>query len=149
MKKEAKSHNQLLYFNRIIFVLSILGTIMAVYVLQGWLRKTNIVCLTGGCEEVRKSAFSYPFGIPVPVVGLLGYTFLMVLSFLRTASLDKRLLYAVLGMATFGIFFVSWFTFTEVYYIKAICTWCAVSAVDMLVIFIVAIKSYKLLKEDG
>ena len=46
--------------------------------------------------------------------------------------------------ATFGVLFVSWFTYTELFVIKAICTWCAVSAVNMVIIFILALKSYSL-----
>jgi len=127
------------------FVLSIAGVLMAAYVLQSWLRQTSIVCLTGGgCDIVRKSAYSYPFGIPVPAVGLVGYTILVVLTFLRTASNDKRLLWGILGMGAFGVSFVSWFTYTELFLIKGICTWCAVSAVNMFVIFILALKSYQL-----
>lgn len=132
--------------NRIIFILSIFGLILAIYVLQSFLRQSSIVCLNSGCETVRKSSFSYIFGIPVPAFGLIGYTLLAVLTFLRTTSKDIRLLQWMVGIATFGIVFVSWFTFTEVFIIKAICTWCAVSAVNMFVIFYFALNCYKIEK---
>jgi uncharacterized membrane protein len=135
--------------NRVIFVLSILGIIMAVYVLQSFLRQTGIVCLNGsGCELVRKSPVSYPFGIPVPAFGLVGYTGLAILSFLHTLShpqaLSSKLLTGMLGIAIFGICFVSWFTIMELFVIKGVCTWCAVSAVNMYVIFGLVIKSWSL-----
>lgn len=132
--------------NRIIFILSIFGTIMAIYVLQSFLRQSSIVCLNSGCETVRKSSFSYIFGIPVPAFGLIGYTLLAILTFLRTTSRDIRLSQWMVGIATFGIVFVSWFTFTEIFIIKAICTWCAVSAVNMFVIFYFALNCYKIEK---
>ena len=133
--------------NRIMFVLSILGVITAVYVLQSFVRQSGIVCLTGGgCEAVRKSPYSYPFGIPVPAVGLVGYSILTALTFLRTTSTDKRLLSGILGMGAFGVAFVSWFTYMELFVIRGVCTWCAVSAVNMTVIFILAIKSYFMIK---
>lgn len=132
--------------NRIIFVLSLLGVIVAAYVLQGWLRNSPLVCLNGSeCAMVAKNPASYPFGIPVPAVGLLGYTILAILAFLRTTSNDKRLLYGILGMGAFGVFFVSWFTYTELFVIKAVCTWCAVSAVNMVIIFLLALQSYRLI----
>lgn len=134
-------------YNRIIFLLSVIGVVIAIYVLQSFIRGTSIVCVNSGCETVRKSSSSYIYGLPVPAVGLVGYSLLAVLSFLRTMSLDKRLLYAVLGIATFGILFVSWFTYTEVFVIKAVCTWCAVSTVNMMVIFLFSITSYRLLKK--
>lgn len=126
--------------NRGIFVLSLLGIIMAAYVLQSFLRNTGIVCVTGGgCESVRKHAASWPFGIPVPAVGLAGYTILTICAFLRTLKLNSRFSLIVtrvmLGMATFGVVFVSWFTYTELFIIKGICTWCAISTINMVVIF--------------
>jgi uncharacterized membrane protein len=137
--------------NRIMFVLSIAGLLMGTYVLQSFLRQTGIICLTGGgCEAVRKSALSYPFGIPVPAIGVVGYTFLVVLTFLRTVNqkLEKNLLAGILGMATFGICFVTWFTYTEIFLIKGICMWCAISAVNMYVIFALTLISLKLGKQS-
>lgn len=134
-------------YNRIIFVLSIIGTLIAIYVFQSFVRQTSIVCVNSGCETVRKSANSYILGFPVPGVGLFGYSFLAILAFLRTMSSDKRLLYAMLGISTFGVVFVSWFTYTEIFVIKAICTWCAISAVNMLIIFLLTLSSYKLINK--
>lgn len=125
--------------NRILFVLSLAGILMAIYVLQSFLRHTGIVCATGGCETVRKSPLSWPFGIPVPAVGLVGYIILTVCAFLRTTKLETKQRHIVnrimIGMATFGIVFVSWFTYTEIFIIKGICMWCGISAIDMFIIF--------------
>lgn len=134
--------------NRIIFILSIAGLLMGLYVLQSFLRQTGIVCLSGGgCEAVRKSTLSYPFGIPVPAIGVAGYTFLMVLSFLRTFKNNKGLLWGIFGMGLFGICFVSWFTYTEIFLIKGICMWCGISAINMYIIFGLAVKSLSLTKK--
>lgn len=130
--------------NRVIFILSIIGVVMAIYVLQSFLRQSKIVCVNQGCELVRKSIYSYPLGIPVPAFGLIGYSLLVLFTFLRTTSKDKRLLYPVLGISVFGILFVTWFTYTELFIIKAICTWCAVSAVNMYIIFFLTLKILKL-----
>lgn len=117
---------------------------MAVYVLQSFIRQSPIVCVNSGCEIVRKSALSYPLGIPVPAYGLVGYALMAILAFARTTHEDKRLLKAIFAIATFGILFVSWFTFTEVFYIRAICTWCAISAVNMFIIFFLVVKSFRI-----
>ncbi|MFH0749374.1 MAG: vitamin K epoxide reductase family protein [Candidatus Gottesmanbacteria bacterium] len=141
-------NTQLKSLNRIIFILSIAGLIMGTYVLQSFLRQTGIVCLSGGgCEAVRKSILSYPFGVPVPAVGVAGYTFLMVLSFLRTFKNNKGLLWGIFGMTLFGICFVTWFTYTELFLIKGVCMWCAISAVNMYVIFGLTVKSLMLAKK--
>ena len=143
----AETH-KVIILNRIIFILSLFGILVAVYVLHGWLQNSPLLCPTGGCTTVAKSPFSYPFGIPVPAVGLLGYTILTVLALARTFTTDKRLLYAILGMGAFGVCFVCWFTYVELFKIHAVCTWCADSAVNMLVIFLLSVKSYLLAKKS-
>jgi len=136
---------KIVMINRIIFILSLAGVLMAAYVLQSFLRNTGILCLTGGgCELVRKSPVSYPFGIPVPAFGLVGYTGLTILSFFRTtdrSASNNKLLKFMLGIAIFGVCFVSWFTIMELFVIKGVCAWCAISAVDMYIVFGLVIKS--------
>jgi uncharacterized membrane protein len=133
--------------NRIVFILSLLGVIMAIYVLQSFIRDTGIVCLTGGgCELVRKNPIAWPFGIPVPAFGLVGYLGLTILSFLRTTNKEPRTtnlyLKGMLGIAIFGICFVTWFTTMELFVIKGTCTWCAISAVNMYIVFGLVIMSF-------
>lgn len=143
-----KTDKKIALLNRVIFILSLAGILMAAYVLQGWLRHSSILCLTGGgCTLVQKNRLSYPFGIPVPSIGLVGYTILTILAFLRTTSDNKNLLKGILGMALFGICFVTWFTYTEIFLIKGICMWCAISAVNMYVIFGLTIASLRLSKK--
>lgn len=134
--------------NRVIFILSLVGLMLGTYVLQSFLRQSSIICFNGGgCEAVRKSSASWPFGIPVPAVGVTGYSILLILTFLRTVKEDIRLLKGILGMATFGIFFVTWFTYTELFVIHGVCTWCAVSAVNMYIIFGLTLVSLKQISE--
>lgn len=132
------------YLNRVIFVLAIVGILIAAYVTQSFVRKVGIICVSGGCELVRKSPASYLWGIPVPSVGLVGYSVIAILAFLRTTNPAKGLLYGLLGMTAFGVVFTSWFTYTELFVIKGVCTWCAISTVNMFVLFGLALKSYLL-----
>ena len=131
--------------NRAIFFLSLLGIVMAIYVLQGFLRQAPIVCLNSGCEIVRKSPYSYLFGIPVPGYGLVGYTILAILAFLRSASpkRNKQLLPWIVGVATGGVAFIGWFTYMQLFVIRGVCTWCAVSAVNMVIIASIAWIEYR------
>lgn len=130
--------------NRILFILALLGVVLAVYVTQSFLRKTPIVCLNSGCELVRKNPASYIMGIPVPAFGLVGYTILVVLTFLRTTSkeLHKKLLPWIVGVTVGGVLFVSWFTYTEAFVIGGFCTWCVVSAFNMITMFTLSLTSY-------
>jgi uncharacterized membrane protein len=136
--------------NRIIFFLSLIGIAIAIYVTQSFLRKTGVFCLNaGGCELVRKSPASYLFGFfPVPAVGLIGYTVLAVCAFLKTLKLStfhfQLVTRVAIAMATFGVLFVGWFTYTELFVIKGVCTWCAISAVNMVVICALAWRVKKI-----
>ncbi len=137
-----------LVYNRLIFILSLIGIVIAAYVTQSFLRGSPIVCVNIGCELVRKNPASFLWGVPVPAVGLVGYSLLAVFAFLRTVSEKnfKTFLYGILGVAAFGVIFVSWFTYTEIFVIKGICTWCAISAANMLIIFTLAVLSYRKLR---
>ncbi len=131
--------------NRIIFILSLAGILIAFYVLQGFIRQAPIICVNTGCELVRKNPASYLFGVvPVPAVGLVGYFILAICAFLRTFELTQKARTLVtrimLGMGAFGVAFVSWFTYTEIFVIRGICTWCTISAVNMVVVFILTLR---------
>ena len=141
-----KKTSSLQKYNRLVFFFSLLGMAIAIYVLQSFLRKISIACLNSGCDQVRGNPASYIFNIPVPAFGLIGYSILAIFSFLRSVKDTQKLLRIILGISTFGFFFVAWFTYTEIFVIKAICTWCAVSAILMTTIFLLSLKSYKLLQ---
>lgn len=143
MNGASSMHGTLRLINRVIFVLSVIGILIALYVFQSFVRNAPIVCVNTGCELVRKNPASYLLGIPIPAFGLVGYALLAILSFLRTTTTSDIYLKAMLGMATFGVLFVSWFTYTELFVIRAVCTWCAISAVNMLAIFILVSYSFK------
>lgn len=133
--------------NRILFILAIAGILIAIYVTQSFVRNVGIVCVSGGCEAVRKSPASYIAGVlPVPAVGLIGYSVIAILAFARTTSKNKNLLRGILGMAAFGVAFTLWFTYTEVFVIRAVCTWCAISTANMFILFLLSVKSYLLEK---
>ena len=126
--------------NRLIFLLSLFGLIVAGYVLQGYLRQSSVYCpVGGGCDLVRKSPYAWPFGIPVPAFGFVGYLTILSLSFFKTAIADAKKRYDVslwiAGIATFGVGFVTWFTLTEAFLIGGFCSWCVVSAIVMYFIF--------------
>lgn len=135
--------------NRIIFFLSLIGIVIAIYVSQSFLRKASIVCISTGCETVRKSPLAYPLGIPVPLFGLVGYLILGISSFLRTMKQKSDTLTTLanimLGVAIFGISFVTWFTYTEIFIIRGICMWCGISAINMYIIFAIIMYERKTL----
>ncbi len=132
------------------FMMAIIGILIAAYVTQSFVRKVGIVCVNTGCEAVRKNPASYITGIPAPAFGLVGYTILVLILFFRSTSvtLQKKLLPWVIGIAAGGVAFISWFTYIEITVIKAICTWCAISGINMSLLFLLSIKSFILEKKS-
>lgn len=140
--------------NKLLFVLSFIGLLIAIYVTQSFVRNTGIVCVNSGCELVRKSAYSYMFGFfPVPAVGLIGYTILCICAFITSMVSDRvtraTLSKIMLAVSLFGVLFVSWFTYMELFIIKGVCTWCAISAVNMYIILGLCVQPYLHKKTDS
>lgn len=138
--------NKTLLLNRVIFLLSLVGVGVASYLLYSYLNHTPLLCLNKGCEVVRQSEYSALFGIPVPAIGLLGFSVIALVTMIRTFLKKTVLDIGLLLISFIGFLFVSWFTYVEIFLIKAICSWCVVTAILMTIIFILAIRSHFLQK---
>ena len=80
-----------------------------------------LVCVTGGgCETVQRSSYAEIVGIPVALLGLVGYAAILVL-ILWDAP------YARLGAATLalvGLAFSAYLVVLQLFVIDATCVWC-------------------------
>jgi uncharacterized membrane protein len=83
-----------------------------------------------GCEQVQTSEWSKLAGVPVALLGLLGYAAILASLFVR----GEAALLAGAGAAVVGWAFSAYLTYREVFTIQAICIWCVVSAVLMTVL---------------
>ena len=86
-----------------------------------------VCALAHGCETVQKSRYSELAGVPVALLGLLGYV--AILATLARDGERERTAAAFLSLAGFG--FSAWLTYTEVAKLHAICPWCVGSAICM------------------
>ncbi len=88
----------------------------------------KVVCLaSGGCETVQSSSYAKLGGIPVAVLGLVGYVTIL-LSLAIRGDTGRGVGF---GIALIGFLFSMYLTFRELFTIKAICQWCVASAVLM------------------
>ena len=87
-----------------------------------------------GCETVQKSRYAEVGGVPVALLGLLGYAAILV-SLLRDDELGRGVT-AVLALAGFA--FSAWLTYVEVARLDAICIWCVGSAICMTLLAILS-----------
>jgi uncharacterized membrane protein len=81
----------------------------------------------GGCERVQSSDYAELAGVPVALLGLIGYG--AILASLAIPGDPGRFAGALLALAGFG--FSAWLTYVELFEIDAICQWCVASAVIM------------------
>ena len=89
------------------------------------------ICAIGeGCEKVQSSRYAKVGGVPVPVIGLVGYVAIL-LSLLVRGELARL---ATAGMAIGGFAFSVYLTALELFEIQAICQWCVGSAIVMTAI---------------
>ncbi len=88
-----------------------------------------ILCLKGGgCETVQHSTYSKLAGVPVALIGLIGYVVILA-SLLAPESESTRL--ATMAFTVMGFGFSVYLTSRELFSIHAICPWCVSSAVMM------------------
>lgn len=82
------------------------------------------VCTTGGCEKVQSSEYAELAGVPVSLIGLLGYA--GILASLLVPGEVGRTATALLALVGFG--YSAYLTYLELEVIDAICQWCVASA---------------------
>jgi uncharacterized membrane protein len=88
---------------------------------------------SGGCERVQNSDYAELAGVPVALLGVIGYA--AILASLALPGDPGRFAGALLAFAGFG--FSAWLTYVELFEIDAICQWCVVSAVLMTALAVV------------
>lgn len=86
----------------------------------------DLACPVGGsCATVQESQYAELIGIPVPVLGLLGYAGLLLAAALPGPL--GRALGLFTAMVSFG--FSAWLTAVEAFILEAWCAWCVGSAI--------------------
>jgi uncharacterized membrane protein len=88
-----------------------------------------------GCERVQSSSYARLGGIPVALLGLVGY--LAIAAALLAPGERARLAAAALAVSGFG--FSAYLTYLELFVIDAICQWCVASAVLLTLLSVITV----------
>ncbi|NLF74904.1 MAG: vitamin K epoxide reductase family protein [Chloroflexi bacterium] len=123
-------------------VLSILGVLVAGYMSWAELTGNETVCANTGsidCAAVQESAYAQTFGIPVALLGALGYIVILGVLLLEDqvqflADYGRTL---VVGMALFGVIFQAYLTVIEATVLERWCQWCVASFVIITLLLII------------
>ncbi|MDQ6803951.1 MAG: vitamin K epoxide reductase family protein [Actinomycetota bacterium] len=125
---------------RVMVGLSVLGVALAAYLTYVHYAGIKPACTAGqSCVKVQTSQWSRLDGVPVALIGLIGYV-LILGSLLVRDSEESRL--ATLGLTLVGFAFSAYLTYRELYSIHAVCEECATSAVFLTLLFLGAVTLY-------
>jgi uncharacterized membrane protein len=117
-----------------------LGIALTIYLTYIHYEGLNPICSLGAsCIKVQTSIWSKLAGVPVALIGLLGY-----IAILGTELLPDReeIRLALVGQTLIGFGFSMYLTYRELFSIHAICEECATSAVLITLLFIGSIARY-------
>jgi uncharacterized membrane protein len=92
-----------------------------------------------GCEEVAQSQYARIGGVPVAVGGVVLSIVLLTLAVAWWRSGSVALLAAHYGLSLAGVMFEGYFTYLELFVIRAVCVWCATYGISLVARFLVAL----------
>jgi uncharacterized membrane protein len=128
-----------------LIALSVIGLGVASYLTYIHYAGIKPVCTAGGsCLKVQSSIYSTLGGVPVALIGLLGYIAILG-SLLVPENETSRL--ATMAFTLIGFGFSAYLTYRELFSIHAICEWCASSAVIMTVMMCLSV--WRFLRGDA
>ncbi len=117
---------------KIFMLLSFLGIALAIFLLWEQFFKSSIqpcnINSNINCEAIISGTVSKTFGIPTPLIGLIGY-----ISILVSASLRKRK--TILIFSSFGLLFCLSIAYIELFKLSVVCPVCIICQSIMITIF--------------
>ena len=118
-------------------ILAVVGIILASYLFYSYLATTPPglcdLSSTVNCEAVTKGPLAEFLGIPVSLVGLIGYIIIGYASMMKFKKLH-------LFMVSFGMVFCLRLTYLEIFREKVFCPVCGACQLVMLILFIISLK---------
>lgn len=127
-------------------LLSVIGLAISLYLTYIYTANKMAICLTGGgCDTVQHSPYAWIMGIPIPTLGAGAYVLLILLGILAWGESERQesWLLAFFGVSMVGLLFSAYLTYLELFVIHAICSWCVISAVIQLLVFVLAVLAWR------
>jgi uncharacterized membrane protein len=119
--------------------LAVLGVAVAAYLVYVHYAGIEPVCnIAHGCHKVQTSQYADLAGVPVALLGLIGYV--VLLGALLAPGEPARMLAALVALVGFG--FSAYLTYRELFTIDAICQWCVASALVMTALTALAVARF-------
>jgi len=122
--------------------LTIIGLLVSIYMTIYKVTSNDNMCVgSKDCSVVNASKYSEVNGIPVAVVGAIGYTALLAIIWLerKPGFFKENGSMIFFGISLIGFFFTLWLVYVEVALLKAYCPFCLASQASMTLIFILSV----------
>lgn len=132
--------NKRLYYISIALV--ILGLLVSIYMTVYKVTSNNKMCLgSGDCSTVNASRYSEVNGIPVAVIGILGYLAILGVHIFenRNRFFKENGTLIIFGLSLTGFIFTVWLIYVEIALLQALCPFCLTSQAAMTLIFTIAV----------
>ncbi len=133
----------------LLIVLSLLGIIDAGYLTYEHYQQIIPPCtvnryfpIASDCGKVLTSAYSVIFGIPLAVLGIFQYTFILIAVILLMIFRKKIFAYWVIFQSLVGAIFSIYFVYIQLIILKSICIYCTLSALISFIIFFIVRKIF-------
>lgn len=130
----------------------ILGIIDAGYLTYEHYRQVIPPCtvnrffpIASDCGKVLRSSYSIMFGIPLAVIGVFQYSFLLIVVIALIIFRKKVFAYWIIFQSMIGAIFSLYFMYIQLVILKSICIYCTLSA---LISFIIFFLSYKIFYKE-
>lgn len=127
---------------QITIALTIIGLLVSIYMSIYKFTNNESMCIgSSGCSEVNASRYSEINGIPVAVLGVVGYAAILALLFIeqRPSFIQENGNLLFFGISLIGFLFTLYLIYLEIALIKAYCPFCLTSQAVMIVIFIISV----------
>jgi len=124
----------------VLIAITVLGVALASYLTYIHYAEIKPLCTAGNaCIKVQSSIYSKLAGVPVALMGLIGYV-LILGSLLVRPSETSRL--ATMSLTLVGFGFSAYLTYRELFSIHAICEECATSAGFLTVLMCLSVWQF-------
>jgi uncharacterized membrane protein len=126
----------------IMLALTLIGLGLASYLTYVHYAGIKPACTAGeSCTKVQTSVYSELAGVPVALMGLIGYA-LILTTLLAPQNENTRFATVAITLGGFG--FSAYLTYRELFSIHAICEWCVASAIILTILMGLAIWRFLL-----
>jgi uncharacterized membrane protein len=125
--------------NQAIIALTVIGLLVSIYMTIYKITSNDNLCVgSKDCSVVNASKYSEVNGIPVAVVGAVGYASILAVLFLerKPGFFQENGTMILFGLTLTGFLFTLWLIYVEVALLKAYCPFCIASQTAMTLIFI-------------